>query len=453
MKKVAVLIVVLSVFITCVALLAACSHEHSLQHFEAKEPTCTEEGNIEYWYCADCGKYFSDETAGTEITKDKTVLAATGRHSWGAWTAGEGESCETGGTRSHSCTVCGLKETETFAAGSHQLKYVAEVPSTCTKAGTMTHWHCDICGKNFADENASQLLSDISLPLGYHNIVDGKCMVCGFTQPVAGTPGLEYTLNEDGTEYIASGLGTATETDIVIASEYNGLPVTAVGVESGSISDITSVYIPGSVKTIFMGAFYDYCNLQRVVMEEGIETIGDYAFSCDGNGVLSEIILPDTLTTIGSEAFANTSLSEIRIPKNVTKIGEEAFAFNDPQSIVVDEGNTAYHSSGNCLIETASKKLILGCGNSIIPDDGSVTSIGVSAFADCDLLTSITIPEGITSIGSGAFYGCSSLTSIDYQGTMAQWKAIRKDRWWADDTGNFTIICTDGVLDKEGNQV
>ena len=446
MKKSVVLIAVLSVAIAVCALFAACSHEHSLQHFEAKAPTCVVEGNIEYWYCADCDKYFSDETANTEITKDKTILAATGEHSWSVWTAGEGESCETGGTRSHSCTICGLTETETFAAGSHQLKYIAEVPSTCKKAGTMAHWHCDICGKNFADENASQLLSDLSLPLGSHNIVDGKCTVCGFTQSVAGTPGLEYTLNEDGTGYTATGLGTATETDIVIASEYNGLPVTAVGVEFGADSNITSVYIPGSVKAIFVGAFLYCYNLQRVVMEEGVETIGDYAFYGEDTGVLSEIILPDTLTTIGSMAFISTSLSEIRIPKNVTKIGEGAFIGNDPQSIVVDEGNTAYHSSGNCLIETATKKLILGCGNSIIPNDGSVTSIGDWAFCYCSSLTSITIPEEVTSIGEIPFDECDSL--------IIYCEASSKPSGWTSGwAGSYPVVwdCNNNDVADDGN--
>ena len=77
------------------------------------------------------------------------------------------------------------------------------------------------------------------------------------------------------------------------------------------------------------------------------------------------------------------------------------------------EGNSVYHSEGNCLIETASKTLIAGCKNSVIPTDGSVTSIGGSSFSGCSNLTSIVIPEGVTSIGNRAFSQCSSLTSIE----------------------------------------
>ena len=107
------------------------------------------------------------------------------------------------------------------------------------------------------------------------------------------------------------------------------------------------------------------------------------------------------------------SATEYIIPDYVTEIGNSAFSdCSGLTSIVVAEGNKVYHSFKNCLIETQRKTLILGCKNSEIPLDGSVTSIGDSAFYGCGGLTSITIPDGVTSIGSYAFYGCSSLTSI-----------------------------------------
>ena len=79
--------------------------------------------------------------------------------------------------------------------------------------------------------------------------------------------------------------------------------------------------------------------------------------------------------------------------------------------MIVSEGNPVYHSAGNCLIETESKTLVVGCKNSVIPNDDSVTSIGDWAFARSGL-TSITIPDSVTSIGEYAFYGCDSLTSV-----------------------------------------
>ena len=105
---------------------------------------------------------------------------------------------------------------------------------------------------------------------------------------------------------------------------------------------------------------------------------------------------------------------------------------------------------GNCLIETANKTLVLGCKNSVIPTDGSVTSISRSAFYGCTGLTSITIPNSITSIGSHAFYKCTNLTSITFDGTVEQWNAISKDSDWDSYTGNYIIYCTDGEIAKDG---
>lgn len=79
---------------------------------------------------------------------------------------------------------------------------------------------------------------------------------------------------------------------------------------------------------------------------------------------------------------------------------------------MVTTGNKKYHSANNCIIETETKKLIVGCKTSIIPSDGSVTSIGDSAFSGSRDLTSIIIPDSVTTIGVYAFSGCSGLTSV-----------------------------------------
>lgn len=167
-------------------------------------------------------------------------------------------------------------------------------------------------------------------------------------------------------------------------------------------NNIKSVNIVNGVTSIGNNAF-EYCSrLTSITIPDSVTSIGDDAFI--GCRSLESIDIPYGVTSIGKWAFSGcSSLESIFIPETVTEIGYEAFR-SSQTDISVDENNPYFHCAGNCLIETETKTLIHGDGNSIIPDDGSVTTIGEAAFRDSDLET-ILIPNTITYIDHYAFSG------------------------------------------------
>lgn len=147
-------------------------------------------------------------------------------------------------------------------------------------------------------------------------------------------------------------------------------------------------------------------------------------FNCKN---LTEVIIPDSVTTIGDFAFANCEkLKTIKIPKNVTSIGKGAFAgCIYTTSIIIPDSVTTIEDStfANCMrletikisknVTSIGEGAFLNCArltSIIIPD--SVTSVGALAFASCKELKSITIPNSVTSIGDRAFFDCYDLESI-----------------------------------------
>ncbi len=212
---------------------------------------------------------------------------------------------------------------------------------------------------------------------------------------------------------------------LVIGCKNSVIPddgsVTSIGDYAFSrCTGLTSITIPDSVTNIGWSAFSECTGLTSITIPDSVTSIGGWAFSdCSG---LTSITIPDSVVSIGYGAFSScTGLTSVTIPNSVTSIGEEAFfGCTGLESITVDEGNPVYHSSDNCLIETAGKALIAGCKNSVIPDDGSVTSIGDWVFSGCTGLTSVTIPDSVTSIGDGAFYGCTGITSITIFGSVTR---------------------------------
>ncbi len=164
---------------------------------------------------------------------------------------------------------------------------------------------------------------------------------CAFAFTGCGSAEVEYKISEDGTYYILSGVSgnTSALKECVIASSY----------DDGEHGELP------------------------------VTQIGDDAFM--GCSSLSEVSIPDSITHIGTRAFAYTRIREIDLPESLTYIGPAAFgACKTLQSIVIPS---------------------------------SVTTIGPNAFAFCSALKSATVNAQITTLYYSTFEGVFAQTEVD----------------------------------------
>ena len=191
-------------------------------------------------------------------------------------------------------------------------------------------------------------------------------------EPMPETPvlseGLEYAINEFmHNAYTVTGIGTFSGQHLVIPDTYEDLPVT------------------GIAKKAFMG-----------------------------KNVLRSVIIPDSVTDIDDQAFyVCKKLKTVIIGKGLKTLGYGTFLECESlESVSVDEENPDFYSAGNCIIKRDTGKLYVACNTSVIPDDGSVTSIDADAFVGLKNLTSIHIPASVTDIAVNTFAYCPRLESI-----------------------------------------
>lgn len=247
---------------------------------------------------------------------------------------------------------------------------------------------------------------------------------------------------------------------------------------------LTTLTIPTSVTSIGDYAFQGCTGLSTLTIPNNVVTIGGRAYmGCSG---LTTVNIGSSVTTIGENAFSGCkSLTAIDIPDNVTTIGEYSFSYCDDlatvtigtgltnikmgegldsdeqspfiacpklTSITVAAGNNTYDSRENCnaIIETATNKLLVGSGSTIIPE--GVTAIADNAFYNLNGLTKIIIPLSVQTVGLKAFEKAGlTLVNIDSKNTVIPDNAFTEVGSTASPCTLYAPVCYDFGTDTSGD--
>ena len=210
-------------------------------------------------------------------------------------------------------------------------------------------------------------------------------------------------------------------------SSADGILYDAVGYylycyPAGKVSNIYAV--PDTVKTIGRYAFYGNRNLTELTVPDSVRTIGEEAFGGCSN--LQSITLPfigasKTTTKTFAYAFGSVPSSLKHVTINGGKLCSSAFygcSYIESITLPAEDTMIPYRCFEDCyklsrliFTDTAEASKELEEGYVILPE--RITSIGDSAFSDCDALTFVQLPRAMKTIGYNAFYGCSALERVE----------------------------------------
>ncbi|MDE7158094.1 MAG: leucine-rich repeat domain-containing protein, partial [Clostridiales bacterium] len=236
---------------------------------------------------------------------------------------------------------------------------------------------------------------------------------CNYTNGVLVLPNSLTYLGDDAFAY------NSTVTSVTFG---NKLQTVGDGVFENN-SALKSINL-GSLTQISNGMFTCCTALERVVIPNTVQKIGDGAFlMIDENenileNKLTEVVLPEGLTEIPSFAFAGAKLASVSLPVTVTKIGYGAFGYTDLTSIdlknVTEIGGAAF---AGCKLKNVGSEKVTKIGNDAFAETTLLSAnfpnaveVGDSAFDSCTSLSNVELSR-VKTVGARAFYGCINLAT------------------------------------------
>ena len=245
-------------------------------------------------------------------------------------------------------------------------------------------------------------------------------------------PSLRAAVSGDWEYLVIGGKATiikyrGTNQAVTVPSSLDGYQVTDIRGPTSytavfSNYPVTNLVLPNTLTNVGTYAFY-YIGLQSIHVPEGVQAVGNNAF--EGNYSLTNVVLPSTLLRIGDECIRHSAIKSINLPSGLTQIGSWAFGNNSqltnlviPNSVTnIGDYGFYYNTSLKSVtlpnnLSQINGGLFLGCSslsNIVIPS--TVTNIASSAFRGCGL-SSVSIPDRVERIEHYAFEGCYGITNI-----------------------------------------
>ena len=299
--------------------------------------------------------------------------------------------------------------------------YIGETPYLVNAIGDCAFYNCSCLTSITIPEEVTSIgwsafygcssLTSITIPESVTSIARGAFFYCSGLTSITIPKSVTFIKGDlfTGCDNLTS---ITVEEGNSVYDSRNGCNAIIKTASNILISGCRNTIIPESVVSIGESAFQSRYILTSITIPDGVASIGDYAFNCCAD--LTSITIPNSVKTIGSGAF--------RICDNLTSIvvneGNTVYdSRNGCNAIIESASNTLISGCKNTIIPdgvTSIGSEAFYCCYSLtsinIPE--SVTSIGESSFVGCISLSSITIPESVTVIGERSFAGCSKLNTV-----------------------------------------
>ncbi|MDE5617950.1 MAG: leucine-rich repeat domain-containing protein, partial [Clostridia bacterium] len=414
---------IIVIALSCAMCIAACDDsdsgcKHVMETINEVEATCVQDGNIKYYHCSVCDKYFEDEQ-GVFSVNDLSETVTTNPDNPDYDTVIESADCENNGAKKLVCR-----------RNSEHVHILGTIPA-----------------------------------IGHSIVTGGKCETCD--KQIA-TAGLEYTLSEYGEQYFVSS-GSASG-KIIVPGNYNGKPVIiSEGAFTGK-DNITEVTVLKGVQKIYNDAFNNCVNLAALNLPASIDYISDGAFTgcnalvsinvdeanykyagVDGSLIDKQYnslifgardgVIPGGYELIGiaSYAFEGSAIQSIVIPAGIETINRSAFKdCAELTSVTISSdvqfmADRAFYGCAAlkgvyindiaawCKIEFQSEanplenRCPLYVNNQPLAKftaSGDIEAISDYAFSGCTSITEVSLGSSVKSIGSSAFAKCVNLTYV-----------------------------------------